>query len=88
MTTISIRVDEDVKKRASELFSDLGLDLSAAVNMFLRQAIMRDGIPFDVKREIPNAQTLAALAELEEMKAHPEKYKGYDSVDEMFEDLL
>lgn len=85
MTTLNIRVDENLKKQASELFADLGLDMSTAVNMFLRQSVMRDGIPFEVVR--PNAETLAAIAELEAMKAHPEAYKRYSNLDEMWADL-
>jgi addiction module antitoxin, RelB/DinJ family len=88
MTTLNVRVDESLKKQASELFADLGLDMSTAVNMFLRQAVMKDGLPFDVVREVPNAETLAAMAEVEEMKKHPEKYKSYTDVDEMFRELL
>lgn len=88
MTTLNVRVDENLKKQASELFADLGLDMSTAVNMFLRQAVMKDGLPFDVVREVPNADTLAAMAEVEEMKKHPEKYKSYTDVDEMFRELL
>lgn len=86
MATLNVRVDEDLKKQASELFASLGLDMSTAVNMFLRQSVMRDGIPFEVVK--PNAETLAAFAEVEEMKAHPEKYKSYTDVDEMFGELL
>lgn len=88
MTTLNVRVDEKLKKEASELFADLGLDMSTAVNMFLRQAVIKDGLPFDVVREVPNAETLAAMAEVEEMKKHPENYKAYSDVDEMFKDLL
>lgn len=88
MTTLNVRVDEKLKKQASELFADLGLDMSTAVNMFLRQAVIKDGLPFDVVREVPNAETLAAMAEVEEMKKHPENYKAYSDVDEMFKDLL
>lgn len=88
MTTLNVRVDEKLKKQASELFADLGLDMSTAVNMFLRQAVIKDGLPFDVVREVPNAETLAAMAEVEEMKKHPENYKAYSDVDEMFRDLL
>ena len=88
MTTLNVRVDESLKKQASELFADLGLDMSTAVNMFLRQAVMKDGLPFDVVREVPNAETLAAMAEVEEMKKHPEKYKSCTDIDEMFRELL
>ena len=41
-----IRIEEDVKKQAVELFNQLGIDMSGAVNMFLRQAIMRGGLPY------------------------------------------
>jgi DNA-damage-inducible protein J len=57
--------------------------MSTAVNIFLRQAVMRGGLPFDVVREVPNAETLAAIEEVKEMEAHPEKYKGYKSIEEL-----
>ena len=60
---VSIRIDEDVKKASEELFGDLGLTLSAAVNVFLRQALRYGGLPFDVKVDVPNATTLAAMEE-------------------------
>lgn len=60
---VSIRIDEDVKKASEELFGDLGLTLSAAVNVFLRQALRHGGLPFDVKVDAPNATTLAAMEE-------------------------
>lgn len=60
---VSIRIDEDVKKASEELFGDLGLTLSAAVNVFLRQALRHGGLPFDVKVDVPNATTLAAMDE-------------------------
>lgn len=88
MTALNIRVDENVKNQAKELFADLGLDISTAVNMFLRQAIIRNGLPFEVLKEVPNAETLAAIAEVQEMKKHPEKHKGYTDIDEMFKELL
>jgi DNA-damage-inducible protein J len=87
MTTLNIRVDEDLKKQANELFSDLGLDMSTAVNIFLRQAIMHDGLPFEVVREVPNAQTRAAIEEAKDMENHPEKYKAYSNLDDMWVDL-
>lgn len=85
MAIINVRVDEDLKKQANDLFTSLGLDMSTAVNIFLRQSVMRDGIPFEIVR--PNQETLAAIAELNEMKAHPEKYKRYKNLDDMWTDL-
>lgn len=89
-TNINIRVDSTLMKEAEALFKDLGLSMSSAVNMFLRSAVDHDGIPFEVKRRIPNEETKAALAEYEEMKNNPKKYKRYSSfaevLDEVFED--
>ena len=48
-TTVSIRVDEHVKRDAERLFTHLGLTLSSAVNVFFRQAIMEEALPFQVK---------------------------------------
>ena len=45
-TSMNIRMDRDVKKQAQELFSQFGLDMTTAVNMFLKQSIRQRGIPF------------------------------------------
>lgn len=86
MTTINVRVDEDVKKEASALFAELGLDMSTAINMFLYQAIAQDGLPFEVRRR-PNAETLAALEELRRIQAGEQHAKIYTDVHKMFEEL-
>lgn len=50
MATININVDENVKSQANELFKSLGLDMTTALNLFLRQAINYGGIPFEIKK--------------------------------------
>ena len=55
MTTINVRVDENLKKQASELFEELGLDTSTAINLFLRQAVNYGGIPFALRKTHPCA---------------------------------
>ena len=85
---VTLRIDEALKKEADDLFSDLGLTFNSATTVFLRQAVREQQIPFTIKREIPNAKTLAAIKEVEEMKNQPSKYKSYSDVDEMMEDLL
>ena len=89
-TNINVRVDADLKQSAEELFNDLGLSMSSAITMFLRSAVSYDGIPFEIRRKTPNNETRASLAEYDEMKKSPEKYKRYDSftdlLDEVFED--
>jgi len=47
-TNINIRVDSDVKHKAQDIFSGLGLDMTSAINIFLRQAIRKNGIPFEL----------------------------------------
>lgn len=80
----SISVDADVKAQAQALFADFGLDLSTAINIFLRQSIRENCIPFAIQREVPNADTVAAMKEAEEMAKNPSAYKRYSS----FSDLL
>ncbi|MCI8993071.1 MAG: type II toxin-antitoxin system RelB/DinJ family antitoxin [Eubacterium sp.] len=60
-TNINVRVDSDLKQEAETLFSDLGLNMSAAINMFLRSAINHNGIPFEVKRPMPTVETPTLL---------------------------
>ncbi|MBS3985019.1 MAG: type II toxin-antitoxin system RelB/DinJ family antitoxin [Selenomonadales bacterium] len=52
-TNINIRVDSDVKNKAQDVFSALGLDMTSAINIFLRQAIRKNGIPFELVAEKP-----------------------------------
>lgn len=60
--TMTIRTNSEVKKTAAALFDDLGLDMSSAINMFLRECIRKDGIPFEISRkEIPNLRTRRAI---------------------------
>ena len=87
-TSMNIRMDSTIKRQAQELFAALGMDMTTAVNIFLRQAIRRQGLPFDVALNRPNSETLEAIAEVREMKKHPEQYKGYTDVDAMMKDML
>lgn len=87
-TNINVRVDSELKQSAEALFDDLGLNMSSAITMFLKSAVSHDGIPFEVKRFTPNAETKAALAEYEEMKRRPGDYKRYGSFDELVSEVL
>ena len=85
MTTINVRVEETIKKQASELFEELGLDMTTALNLFLRQAIMYGGIPFEIRK--PNAETLAAIEEIEKTKRGEVKAKRYNSFADLVKEL-
>jgi DNA-damage-inducible protein J len=50
-SVIQVRVDTQLKTEAEHLFSDLGLDLSSALRLFLKQSVVRNGIPFPLKRQ-------------------------------------
>ena len=58
---VTLRVDEDLKKKADVLFSELGMNLTTAFNIFLRQSVREQQIPFKVSKNVPNAVTLAAM---------------------------
>lgn len=87
-TNVTIRMDEQLKKQAEELFSDLGLSMTAAIIVFTKQAVREQRIPFTISRNVPNAETIIAIDEVEKMKLNPKDYKGYDDVDEMMRELL
>lgn len=87
MATIptQIRIDEELKKQAVELFGQLGMDMSSATNIFLRQCILRGGLPFNV--ELPNYKTevIEAMEEAKRISRNPNT-KRYNSFSEAIED--
>lgn len=87
-TNINVRVDTQLKQAADALFSDLGLTMSSAITMFLKSAVSHDGIPFEVRRTAPNAETRAALGEYPEMKRNAASYPRYDSFDDLMDEVI
>lgn len=83
----SISIDAEVKAKAQELFADFGMDLSTAINVFLRQAIYERRFPFTIQRDTPNIDTIAAMQEAEEMARNPESYKKYGSFSELLQEV-
>lgn len=81
-TPTQIRIDAEVKKQANELFSNLGLDMSSAVNLFLHQCVLRGGIPFSIEMPHYNASTLAAMEEARRI-SHDPSVKSYYSMDDL-----
>ena len=60
-TNLNIRTDKDVKEQAEQIFAELGLNMTTAINLFLRAAIRNHGIPFDLILDEPNENTVAAI---------------------------
>lgn len=85
-TNISIRMDSEVKARADALFAELGMNLTTAFNIFVRQSLREGGLPFRVRLETPNKETMAAMLEAERI-AKDSSVKGYTDLDELFTDL-
>lgn len=84
---VTIRMDENLKKQADVLFSELGMNMTTAFTIFTKQAIREQGIPFNIEL-LPSSQSLAALEEVKAMKKDPSIGKSYSNVHEMVEDLL
>ena len=68
MSTIQFRTDEATKTQSNAIFNHLGITMSDAINMFLRQSILRGGLPFELTIPKYNEATLAALADMEQSK--------------------
>ena len=81
---VTLRVDEDLKKQAEALFSELGMNLTTAFNVFLRQSVREQQIPFQITKNIPNAVTLAAI---ESSEKGEDLHGPYDSISDLMEAL-
>ena len=82
----NISLDPELKEKAIKLFSNFGLDLSTAITLFLSQSVREEKIPFEIRMNIPNQETIEALKEKEAMK-DKKKYKRYDSFEEIIREI-
>ena len=82
----NISIDKNLKQEAVKLFSSFGLDLSTAITLYLQQSVREQRIPFAIRMEVPNDETIGAFNELKEMKSNKKKYKRHDSFDEILKD--
>ena len=85
-TNFSVRMDSDVKKQCEALYSELGMNLTTAINVFLRQSIRAGGFPFEVRVDIPNKETIAAMLEAEKISKDP-NIQRYSDVEEALKEL-
>lgn len=81
---LHIRVEPKVKEKAEETLNDLGLSISEAVNVFLNQVILNEGIPFEIRKNRYSNSTIKAM---EDIKKGKNLSNTFDSVDKMFEEL-
>ncbi len=85
-SSTQIRIDSDVKKQATALFKQLGLDMSSAVNIFLHQCILHGGLPFTVEVPDYNQEVLAAMDEARKISGDPD-VKGYTDMENLIKAL-
>ena len=82
-TSMSIRLDSEVKEQAQQLFSNLGMDMTTAINIFLRQAIQYQGLPFDVRLD-ESRNLLEVLTDLDQNR---NMSQSFESISDLMEDL-
>ena len=80
-TNFSVRMDSDIKKQCEAIYGELGINLTTAINVFLRQSLRAGGFPFDVRLDQPNKETMAAMLEAERIARDP-PVKRYSDVEE------
>lgn len=85
-TNFTVRMDNDIKKQCESLYSEIGMSLTTAINVFLRQSLRVGGLPFDVRVEQPNKETIAAMLEAERISRDP-SIKRYCDVEEALREL-
>ena len=78
-TNLNIRLEKSVKEQSEAIFSELGMNMTTAINLFLRTSIREHGIPFSLKPDVPNATTVAAIEEGRRI-AHDPDAKGYHNM--------
>ena len=90
MSTVntSVKIDAETKKEAQKLFKDLGMSLSTAINIFLKQAVKEQGLPFYIGNSKMKRELSEALKEIKEMEKNPTLRKSYNSAHEMIKDVL
>ena len=81
-TNLNIRVDKDIKDQADKIYSELGLNMTTAINMFLRTTIREHGIPFSLKLDVPNEVTAAAIEEGRRI-ASDSNVEGYTNMEDL-----
>ena len=77
-----IRIDSKVKEQAIAIFSNLDLDMSSAVNIFLRQCVIHGGLPFAVEIPNYNEKVLAAMEEAVAI-SNDDSVEGFDNIDDL-----
>lgn len=85
---VNIRMDEDLQRQFKDFCEDMGMSMTTAITLFARKTVSEYRIPFEISGKVLNAETLAAMEEVQRMKADPSIGKTYSNAEEMMKDLL
>ena len=85
--SLNIQIDPETKAGAERLFSQFGITVTDAVNMFLCQSLLVGGLPFELKQPRYNMTTLAAMQEARDIISGKVQTKSYDSLEELNAEL-
>ena len=83
-SVINIRIEAEIKKQIESLFSNFGISVSDAVNIFFHQSLMQGGLPFQMQLPKPNAETIAAI---NDVNNNLNMSRTFENVDELMKDL-
>lgn len=83
---LNIRIEPEIKREAEDTLNYLGLTMAEAVKIFLRQVIITDSIPFEIKRPRYSKETLEAIEEAKRI-SKDSNVKTFNSIKELMEDL-
>lgn len=86
-SAINIQIDSETKRKATDILNDLGLSMSTAINIFLRQVIKKDGLPFEVNNN-SNDDLLDAIEEIRDIINNPQNYPSYTNREDLKKALL
>ena len=81
-TNVNIQIDETDKMLFDEICSQLGMTMSTAFNVFAKAVIRQGGFPFELSLERPNAETLAAIEDVNLKRNLSGPYKNRDALRE------
>lgn len=87
ITSITMRIDEELKAQLQELVSNLGMDMTTFFTLSAKQAVREQGIPFDISMRTPNSETIEAIEESRDIVLNPERYRKYSSFSEVLREV-
>ena len=87
-SSLNVNVNAETKKEASKVLDELGLNMTTAINIYLKQIVKHNGIPFEVKNRVPNHKLKKALKETDKIIKGKVNSKAYSSAEDLMKDII